>query len=378
VGVLWETFNTSEYVSVGDVIESVELEGTKAKFTLPEDAKAGNALIAAKNSAGKILWSWHIWVVDMDADAKGVIYPSGSKFMDRNLGALNYLWELSGTGTNYDARSLGLFYQWGRKDPFVASDETWYNFAKTTLPDKTYVESGSDTNTKGYAISHPTHVISNSTWNNDASLWGIVKTIYDPCPVGWRVSEPDAFSDSQDLLMGYPRTGRTFGYYSLEEVCMTSYVWTSSASEHGPVFYEGEWYTFTTHAYSYEMAVRCTKDANFTVTTNEPLDITESAATLSGKVEVLDGTHIEVRGFAYRENSSDLNMNDSAVTVIESDGQDDEFSAAVTGLKPNTTYYYKAFAKGNYNTRYGETLSFKTKVSGTGGGFTDDGDYEWE
>ena len=111
VEVLWETLNTTDAVSVGDVIESVELDGTKAKFTIPEDAVAGNALIGVKNSAGKILWSWHIWVVDMDADASGVVYPSGSLFMDRNLGAL--------TNDIYDVRSYGFFYQWGRKDPFV-------------------------------------------------------------------------------------------------------------------------------------------------------------------------------------------------------------------------------------------------------------------
>lgn len=36
--------------------------------------------------------------------------------MDRNLGAKN--------AKKYDAGSLGLLYQWGRKDPFVGADGT--------------------------------------------------------------------------------------------------------------------------------------------------------------------------------------------------------------------------------------------------------------
>lgn len=376
VEVLWETFNTSDSVSAGAVIESVELDGTRAKFTIPQEANSGNALIAAKNSAGTILWSWHIWVVDMDPDSKGVVYPSGYKFMDRNLGALS--------AVSSDVRSFGFLYQWGRKDPFVGSDggET---FAKTTLSDKSYIESGSDTNTKAYAVSHPTTVISYSTWNSDPTLWGIDKTIYDPCPAGWRVPEREAWSNSYDLFLGYPKPGRTPGYYALYDVNYMGHLWScevhSDSKNAYPYFmeyYNSDAYENYTSETYLELSVRCVKDAKFAVTTYESLDITESAATLKGKVEVKDETHIEVRGFVYRENSSDLNTNDSAVTVIESDGQDDEFSAAVTGLKPNTTYYYRAFAKGNYNVRYGETKSFKTNLSGTGDGFNDGGQYDWE
>jgi hypothetical protein len=71
---------------------------------------AGNAVVAIKNGL-RVLWSWHIWSpVDVPAQL-------GSKgFMDRNLGAL--------TKTPGLATTLGLHYQWGRKDPFPGSAST--------------------------------------------------------------------------------------------------------------------------------------------------------------------------------------------------------------------------------------------------------------
>ena len=381
VEVLWETLNTTDAVSVGDVIESVELDGSQVKFTIPEDAVAGNALIAAKNSGGKILWSWHIWVVDMDADATGVVYPSGAKFMDRNLGALtNKMWIETNDPmmpTNgYDVRSFGLFYQWGRKDPFVGAGDTWGGFATTTLGEKTYVDSGSDTNTLSYATSHPTTVISNSDWNRDASLWGMVKTIYDPCPVGWRVPDNSAWDNSSEMGSTYPLAGYTDGTNYSHYVGEGYYVWSSYNDGYSYYYHNGGIHSMWSACR--EQSVRCVKDANFSVTTGEAINITEVAVTLAAEIEILDGTTIDVCGFLIRENSSDLSFNDSNVQNVECGSQTGSFSKAVTGLKPNMTYYFKAYAKGNYNTRYGETFSFKTKASGSGDGFNDGGDFEWE
>ena len=65
------------------------------------------------------MWSWHVWVNDYDPeanifewkDANGISY----KYMDRNLGAMS--------GEKYSKESLGLLYQWGRKDPFPGGDD---------------------------------------------------------------------------------------------------------------------------------------------------------------------------------------------------------------------------------------------------------------
>jgi uncharacterized protein (TIGR02145 family) len=115
--------------------------------------------------------------------------------MDRNLGA---------TSANPgDAKSLGLYYQWGRKDPFLgASNINKYTIAKSTITWPSYVKSDSSTGTIEYSIANPTTFIGansdNSDWyytgssSTDQTRWTISsskKSIYDPCPVGWRVPD---------------------------------------------------------------------------------------------------------------------------------------------------------------------------------------------
>ena len=67
----------------------------------------GNAVIAALDAEKNIVWSWHIWVTDTPETME---YENGSVFMDRMLGATS-----AERGSNKG--NLGLFYQWGRKDP---------------------------------------------------------------------------------------------------------------------------------------------------------------------------------------------------------------------------------------------------------------------
>jgi len=385
VEVLWETLNTTDAVSVGDVIESVELDGTKAKFTIPEDAVAGNALIGVKNSAGKILWSWHIWVVNMDADASGVVYPSGSLFMDRNLGALTdelYEYDELGNKGESDVRSFGLFYQWGRKDPFVGAGDTWGTFATTTLGEKSYIDSGSDTNTQAYATSHPTTVISNSDWNKDSSLWGIVKTIYDPCPPGWRVPHLDDWSNFTSMAtfsLEYPRAGYTQSYNSINALGNTYYLWSCYGEDNyraGYFYSDGNTSTRTQTYYEYN--VRCAKDASFSVTTGTVTEITEKTASVSGEVIVNDGTTIDEIGLLLSQYTSNPKFDQENVTIVKEEGTTGSFTLRIESLKPNTTYYVRTYAKGGYNTRLGEVINFSTMASGNGEGFDDGGDYEWE
>jgi hypothetical protein len=380
VEVLWETFNTTSAISVGDVIESVSLEGTKAKFSIPADAKPGNALIAAKNSGGTILWSWHIWVVDMDADASGVVYPSGSMFMDRNLGALSTEHTIMVNGyEDINPKVYGLFYQWGRKDPFVGSGDAYGSqFATTTLGEKKYVSNGSDTNKQSYATSHPTTVISDSDWNNDGTLWGKQKTINDPCPVGWRVPDYDAWNNFNSEMIDYPRAGRTEGNSSLLYVNQDYFLWTCEYDGwNGGAF--NSWNVhFNRYNVYYEMPVRCIKDAAFTVTTGEVSAITEDSAKIGGQTTVTDRTTIETTGFVYSL-SGDPKLHHDGVSFTEERGVSGYFTSQITGLKPGTQYYIRAYAKGGHNTRYGEVITFRTRTSGSGEGFDDDGYYdEWE
>ena len=111
--------------------------------------------------------------------------------MDRNLGATST--------TPGDVTALGLHYQWGRKDPFVGTASiTSYVPVATTTDTWSYTKDLNDY-TIEYAIANPTVKInyhySNYDWlytgsdECDNTRWQSQKTIYDPCPQGYRVTE---------------------------------------------------------------------------------------------------------------------------------------------------------------------------------------------
>ena len=115
VEVLWESFGTDEMPNVGDLIASVSYKDGYIRFSTPENFRDGNAVIAAKNSKGTILWSWHIWCAEEGFNGQ-VYYNDAGTMMDRNLGATS--------ATPGDVGALGLMYQWGRKDPFMGSSSS--------------------------------------------------------------------------------------------------------------------------------------------------------------------------------------------------------------------------------------------------------------
>ena len=183
--ILWETNNKNTSLEVNSIIESAEIEGDILKFTVSDDAVPGNALIAAMNDDGVILWSWHIWVVDLDPSVTYNTYNNGTVMMDRNLGATS----VQSNADAGDYSAFGLYYQWGRKDPFA--------YLGSVVPEGTIkaYSYNSVYNSIDYATQHPTEVYDAVDWNYDESLWNITKTIYDPCPAGWRVPEKEDWDE---------------------------------------------------------------------------------------------------------------------------------------------------------------------------------------
>lgn len=108
--VLWETFGTDVIPNVGDLVKNVKYENGVISFDTPETFAEGNAVIAAKDASGTILWSWHIWLTDKPNE---LVYKNNAgTMMDRNLGAIS-------AEEKVEYESIGLLYQWGRKDPFL-------------------------------------------------------------------------------------------------------------------------------------------------------------------------------------------------------------------------------------------------------------------
>jgi len=219
-------------------------------------APGGNALIGAFDGDGKLIWSWHIWACPemYDSETHKIIENAflqnwtytGYQVMDRNLGALTNMpidlsnvkdKNLTGVSTNqYGVAAMGLQYQWGRKDPFIGPAYSNDDFnGGGLLPVVHYYEkwgvngngvdvadvdneSFNKSSAIDYTIKHPTQLIywndgeptalvsySKNSDNQGQYLWGTngglshtdrdlgTKTIYDPCPVGYRVPPVDAF-----------------------------------------------------------------------------------------------------------------------------------------------------------------------------------------
>lgn len=204
VSVLWQTSPDLISLSNFSTTDQTVLVAT------PLNDVSGNAVIAAYdgiNGTGNILWSWHIWVTDYNPNI-GATYnfnpDNPLEFMDRNLGAIDNSPGLIDT--------KGLLYQWGRKDPFPGST-TIDGFTEPVLYGSltsVIKEPVSVSNNLENSILNPTTFycginnvntgydwytnIDNRASQNDA-LWGssnpnemqTAKTIFDPCPAGWRV-----------------------------------------------------------------------------------------------------------------------------------------------------------------------------------------------
>ena len=210
--VLWESFGTDVAPCVGDLVAyAVCSKEGYVGFEIPSDFKEGNAVIAVKDISGNILWSWHIWLTDVPDK---ITYANNAGIMmDRNLGATS--------SVPGDVGALGLFYQWGRKDPFLGSPAIYSptGIAKSTIdwPDSVYPTK--TTGTIDYAIANPTTFIthgpnsSGGKWlygADDSLLWSKEKSIYDPCPEGWRV--PDGGPLGIWALAGFPNTNSSYNF----------------------------------------------------------------------------------------------------------------------------------------------------------------------
>ena len=175
-----------------------------------EEVPDGNAVLAAYDADGNIIWSWHLWVTGSDVESTAIATSVG-EFMDRNLGAYH---NGSNNKTTEDIyRSYGLYYQWGRKDPFVRSrdyrfssnyDKSIVNGAgKTTYMHYVNADTDDAVGTLEYAIANPSAIVLGSEDNDydwlysghDNSLWSDdKKSMYDPCPRGWRVPQGGVFT----------------------------------------------------------------------------------------------------------------------------------------------------------------------------------------
>lgn len=230
-------------------ITAVSLENGIVNYTA--GGNVGNAQIAVKDNDGTILWSWHIWGTG-DHAVEDEVYTNqaGATFtvMDRNLGQLKMVYSnmFPNDGSMYIASDNTLVsdlaeqlqptyystcYQWGRKDP-IPTSPTYYDLNGNVLGDisnsyPVHIASSAEEASISYSIKNPHKIIYASTLNNadwlatinqylwgdnnsttyydwwsDGKLsnggagtsWSNQKSIYDPCPAGYRVANKWTFT----------------------------------------------------------------------------------------------------------------------------------------------------------------------------------------
>ena len=217
------------------LVESLGIssDGKFLQFRVPKDKiKTGNAVIAATKD-GVVVWSWHLWFTEANVlkttkvtNFQNVDY----NFTNETLGWKYTKWEtttysaprkvkvkvrqLEKNGGNYKESTITItqnngalregyntLYQFGRKDALPGTDD---------ILEGTFTKNGGNNMSIQNGIQHPgTLYTYGSTWYsvyNQYNLWSmentttgfndnaVVKTIYDPCPAGFKMPASNAFT----------------------------------------------------------------------------------------------------------------------------------------------------------------------------------------
>ncbi|WP_304152930.1 fimbrillin family protein [Phocaeicola plebeius] len=247
-----------------DLVTNVKLSEDKENMTFEvsqDNIAQGNAVIAVRNSNDEILWSWHIWVTDYvpggeaDKDApmkdKVVTNNQNNKYTFMAV----YLGYCGNTGEYYEGRSVKVrfeqektgkkyiieftqtqhfdsydtwnvpYYQWGRKEPMLPAqghnqqslNKMWYDaagepskawansYVKNVKEIKKAIPSWIKNPGKmiGVSVSSSVYLYRN-LWNASPDDKSVVKTVYDPSPVGYHIPPRNAFN-------GFTYNGKNYG-----------------------------------------------------------------------------------------------------------------------------------------------------------------------
>lgn len=239
--VMGYAIDDNNHINLVNYTDIDNLEKARVHIKVPV-TQGGNAVVAAYHN-NVIIWSWHIWISDYvpatviaanivsddtrktaiaaarSATLGGSVHAylgtawtnsSGAFFrkviMDRNIGAIRATY--SNDNDLDAARAYGYLYQWGRKDPIPGSvDGTANEIGVIYDGDGRGVDINKVSKASDPLIQSIQNPISFIIEMDDlgANSWGggdgSAKTIYDPCPIGWRV--PDFTTDvNKNMFQG--------------------------------------------------------------------------------------------------------------------------------------------------------------------------------
>ena len=183
---LWSTGTES-------IVDNVGFSTTSGRITIMVKPNSNGNAVVALYKDGAIVWSWHIWCTTMENPMSPTHHFRNNSwsFADVNIGATS----------KQDVDAYGMYYQWGRKDPFPA-DKSKCVFNEGVEMKGVSANTNVTSNSLKYTIENPTIFLyenSKHTWisSDEAegaqSLWYSStanrsgKTNYDPCPPGYIV-----------------------------------------------------------------------------------------------------------------------------------------------------------------------------------------------
>lgn len=250
VRVIWQTEESLiKYLDMRDGRATFYLEDASKEDDDSDTEKVlyGNALIGGYDEDGELVWSWHVWVTNNDPTAaENTITLNGQTMMNINLGA-----EHNSGGSTVGSEiyeSYGMYYQWGRKDPFVGPqgynfpgnhDDTLYEGDDSSL-ELVYAESTAKQGELSWANANPYTLIKGYKENSydwlysghDDALWSSKsKTNNDPCPAGWHVPDASLFegltiAESYDT-MAWEELQKRYGLMLLHTDSNAEYFFTA-------------------------------------------------------------------------------------------------------------------------------------------------------
>ena len=207
------------------------------------DIQSGNAVVAVTKGSGAaktVLWSWHLWFAPKDAldkipvtNHQGKVYNftketlgwkptqwSGSTYDKPRTVKVKVEQTVANSGTKQAAvinitqkpgnvrKGVTTLYQWGRKDAFpgvdvskLAANSHFTENAGAYMSIKNGIQNPGSFYTYGISwyYTPPTGYSYNNLWSADNTTKGyndnsVVKTVYDPSPVGFKMPASNAFT----------------------------------------------------------------------------------------------------------------------------------------------------------------------------------------
>ena len=203
------------------------------------DIQSGNAVVAVKKG-GTTVWSWHLWFAPKDAldkipvtNHQGKVYNftketlgwkptqwSGSTYDKPRTVKVKVEQTVANSGTKQETvinitqnpgnvkQGATTLYQFGRKDAFPGVD------ASDLAANSHFTQNAGDNMSIKNGIQHPDNFYTNglswwpapptgysyyNLWSADNTVGGfndnsVIKTVYDPCPVGFKMPASNAFT----------------------------------------------------------------------------------------------------------------------------------------------------------------------------------------